>query len=157
MSLPYNPFPLIFTCRDEPVKLACLKFFGLGDRPKAEKIPSKLIEKQRSDGAFPYRTDPDNWGIVETVRNTLHLLKAGLNPDDKVIENAVEFILRKQRPDGGWSENKAFQIPEDQVEMSNRQPITWVTADTVELLHQVDKGKERECKKAIKWLKKYAK
>lgn len=153
MKLKHNPFPLIFTWGDEATKLACLDFFGLSDSPPAKDCLLQLIKQQRSDGAFPSRLDPENWGTRETVRNTLLLLKVGLPPKGLNIDSAVRFILGHQHPDGGWSENPSLVIPPEKVELSNEQGITWITADVVELLRQVGMGECRECKAALEWLR----
>jgi squalene cyclase len=153
MKLKYDPFPLIFTQGDEATKLACLDFFGLSDSPPAKECLLKLIKQQRSDGAFPSSLDPENWGTRETVRNTLLLLKVGLPPEGLNIDSAMRFILGHQHPDGGWSENPSLVIPPEKVELSNERGITWITADVVELLHQVGVGECPECKAALEWLR----
>jgi squalene cyclase len=153
MKLEHNPFPLIFTQGDETTKLACLEFFGLQDSLQAKGWLLELIKLQRSNGAFPSHLDPDNWGTRETVRNTLLLLKVGLPPKGVNVDSAVQFILSRQRPDGGWSENPSLDIPPWMVELSNEQSITWVTADVVELLRLVGMGECRECEAALEWLR----
>jgi hypothetical protein len=153
MNLRHNPFPLIFTQGDETTKLACLEFFGLKDSPQAKGWLLELIKLQRSNGAFPSRLDPENWGMRETVRNTLLLLKVGLLPKGVNVDTTVQFILSRQRPDGGWSENPSLAIPPWMVELSNERSVTWITADIVELLRQVGMGECRECKAAVEWLR----
>jgi hypothetical protein len=153
MKLKRDPFPLIFTQGDEATKLACLEFFGLTDSPQAKGCLLDLIKQQRFNGAFPSRLDPENWGMRETVRNTLLLLKVGLRPKGVNVDTAVQFILSRQRPDGGWSENPSLEIPPWMVELSNEQSVTWITADVVELLRQVGMGECRECKAALEWLR----
>jgi hypothetical protein len=153
MKLKYNPFPLIFTQGDEATKLACLEFFGLGDSPRANECLLKLIKLQRSNGAFPSHLNPEDWGMRETVRNTLLLLKVKLPPRGVNVDSAVQFILSHQSSDGGWSENPALEIPLEKVELSNERSITWVTADVVELLRQVGMGEGPECQAALEWLR----
>ncbi len=153
MKLKHDPFPLIFTQGDETTKLTCLDFFGLSDSPQAEGCLLDLIKQQCSNGAFPSRLDPENWGMRETVRNTLLLLKVGLSPEGVNVASAVQFILSRQRPDGGWSENPSLAIPPWMVELSNEQGVTWITADVVELLRQVGMRECRECKAALEWLR----
>jgi len=153
MKLKHNPFPLIFTQGDEATKIACLDFFGLSGYPQARECLLELIKQQRSDGAFPSRLDPGQWGTRETVRNTLLLLRVGMPPKGVNADSAVRFILGHQHPDGGWSENPSLVIPPEKVELSNEQGITWITADAVELLHQVGLGECRECGAAMQWLR----
>jgi len=153
MKLKHNPFPLIFAQGDEATKLACLEFLGLTDSPRAKGCLLDLIKQQRSNGSFPSRLDPENWGMRETVRNTLLLLKVGLPTKGANVDSAVQFILSRQRPDGGWSENPSLDIPPWMVELSNEKSVTWITADVVELLRQVEMGECRECKTALEWLR----
>ncbi len=153
MKLKYNPFPPIFTQGDEATKLTCLELFGLADSPQANRLLLELIRQQRSNGAFPSRIDPHHWGMRETVRNTLLLLKMGLPPRGVNVDSAVQFVLSRQRPDGGWSENPSLDIPPEKVELSNKQAITWITADVVELLRQVGMGEGPQCQAALEWLR----
>ena len=153
MKLKYNSFPLIFAQGDEATRLTCLEFFGLEDSPQARECLLSLIKQQRSDGAFPSRLDPENWGTRETVRNTLLLLKLRLPPKGVNVDSAVQFILSHQSSDGGWSENPSLEIPPEKVELSNEQIITWITADVVELLRQVGMEECTECKAAVEWLR----
>ena len=153
MELRYDPFPLVFDQGDETTKLVCLKFFGLEDSPRAKDCRSVLIKQQRSDGAFPSRLDPKNWGMRETVRNTLLLLDAGLPPGGVNVDSAVKFILNHQNPDGGWSENRALKLPSEQTWMSSERSITWLSADVVELLYQVGMEDRHEYKAAVEWLR----
>lgn len=153
MKLKHNPFPLIFTQGDEATKLVCLEFFGLQDSPQAKGWLLELIKQQRSDGTFPSRLDPGNWGMRETVRNALLLLKLRLPPKGVNVDSAVQFILGHQSSDGGWSENPSLEIPPEWVELSNERSITWITADVVELLRQVGMGECREYQAALEWLR----
>lgn len=153
MNLKYNPFPLIFVFGDAVTKLACLECFNLKGSHQAKECIVNLIKQQQPNGAFPSRLDPQHWGMRETVRNTLLLLKAGLPANQINIESAVRFILKQQRTDGGWSENHSLKIPPEMVELSNKLSVTWLTADIVELLRQVRMKNRQECKKALAWLK----
>ncbi len=94
----------------------------------------KLITQQRSNGSFPSYLDPKIWGMRETVRNALLLLKVGLPQDGVNVNSAVKFILNHQNSDGGWSENPLLNIPPEIVELSNERSVTWITADIIELL-----------------------
>jgi squalene cyclase len=153
MKLKHDPFPLVFTQGDEVTKLACLDFFGLSDSPQAKGCLLDLIKRQRSNGAFPSHLDAENWGMRETVRNALLLLKAGLPPKGVNVDSAVQFILSRQSSGGGWSENPSLEIPPEKVELSNERSITWVTADVIELLRRVGMGECRECEAAMEWLR----
>ena len=153
MNLKHDPFPLIFAQGNEVTKLVCLELFGLADSPLARECLLGLIRQQRSDGGFPNRLDPKHWGMQETARNALLLLEVGLPPQGLNVDSAVQFILGHQRPDGGWSENPALDIPPEQTFLSNRRSVTWLTADVVELSRQVGMGDRPECVAAVEWLR----
>jgi Squalene-hopene cyclase C-terminal domain/Prenyltransferase and squalene oxidase repeat len=150
--LRYDPLAVIFR-GDEVARLACLEFLGLSDSPQATGCLLALVEKQRSDGAFPSQFDPGAWGMLETVRHTLLLLKVGLPEAGVNVGSAVRFILGYQRPDGGWCENPSLELPADWTWMSNERSITWLTADVVDLLRQAGAGERPECRAAVRWLK----
>jgi hypothetical protein len=153
MQLKYDPFPLVLAEGDAPTQLAYLTFFGLEDSPRAKDCLVDLIKQQRSDGAFPSQLDPDQWGMRETVRNTLLLLRVGLPPKGANVGSAVRFVLRQQRQDGGWSENPALELPAEQTWLSNERSITWLTADVVDLLGQAGMREGAACEAAVEWLR----
>lgn len=153
MRLAHDPFPLIFAQGDDVTQLVCLEFFGLGDSPQAESSLVKVLKRQRFDGAFPSQFGAESWGMLETVRHTLLLLKAGLPPGGSNVASAVGFILSQQRADGGWSENPALELPPERTWLSQARSITWLTADVVDLLHQVGMGDGHGCQAAVRWLR----
>lgn len=152
MKLLQNPFPLILSRGDKVARLVCLEFFGRGNSPQAKKCLAEIIRQQRADGSFPSQLDPETWGMLETVRNTLLLLKVGLPPKGVHVESAIRFILDQRRRDGGWSENRALDLPPERTWLSNERSITWLTADVVDLLRQVGLGGGPECQAAVRWL-----
>ena len=152
--LTYDPFPFVFSRGDEPTRLWCLAFFGLSDSPRGRSGLLKLLKQQRSDGTFASALDDDTWGMRETVRNGLLLLRVGLPPQGINVASAVTFILAHQNADGGWCENPSLDIPPFvQIFLSNEQSVTWVTADAIELLRQVGLGDRAECQRAVVWLR----
>lgn len=153
MNLKHNPFPFIFAQGDETTKLACLEFFGLVDSPQARGCLLRLVKQQRADGAFPSPLDPEEWGMRETVRDALLLLKVGLPPAGVNVQAAVQSVLNQQRPDGGWCENPALAIPPEQTWLSTARSIIWVTADAVDLLRRVGWGERQECQAALALLR----
>jgi hypothetical protein len=153
MKLNYDPFPFIFARGDEVIRLVCLDFFDLGDSPCARACLLALLKEQRANGAFSSRFNPANWGTREMVRNALLLLKVGMPAGGVNVDSAVQFLLGQQRPDGGWSENPALEIPSWVVELSNERSVTWLTADVVELLRQVGLGEDTPCHVALAWLR----
>jgi hypothetical protein len=153
MELRHDPFPLIFARGGAATKLVTLQLFGLGDSPQGRGCLLELIRQQRADGAFPSGLDPTCWGMRETVRNAHILLKAGLPPKGVNVDSAVRFILRHQDSDGGWTENRSLDILPEAVELSNERGVTWLTADSVELLRQVGMEECLECQAALEWLR----
>jgi hypothetical protein len=153
MKLVRDPFPLVFARGNESTKLACLEFFDLSDSPRAQACLLKLLAGQRSDGAFPSQFDPGTWGTVETVRNTLLLIRLGLPLSGVNVTSAVGFILANQRPDGGWSENRQLNLPSERTWLSGERSITWLTADVVDLLRQVGLTESGDCAVAVEWLR----
>jgi hypothetical protein len=89
----------------------------------------------------------------ETVRDALLLLRAGLPPHGINVQSAVTFILNRQRPDGGWSENPALKTPQEQTWLSSERSIVWLSADVVDLLRQTGQGESAACRKALDWLR----
>lgn len=153
MKLSHDPFPLIFARGDEAVRLDCLMFFQMQDSDYARQLLLDLIGEQLAHGAFPSKIDPGKWGIRETARRALLLLEAGLPPDGLNLFSAVKFILKRQNPDGGWSENPSLGIPHWMVELSTERSVTWLTADIVELLRQTSREDRVEYRAALDWLR----
>jgi squalene cyclase len=64
---------------------------------------SFLRASQRADGAVPAA-----WGIHFTYgafHFTAALRAAGVGPDDAALTRAADFLIARQRPDGGWGEH----------------------------------------------------
>jgi hypothetical protein len=153
MNLNYNPFPLIFSQGNTSTQLVCLDFFGLRESLRAQRCLQELLEHQQPDGAFPSGLDPSHWGMQETIRNTLLLLKVGVSSEGERAQTAVRFILEHQRADGGWCENPELVIPPEQVWLSNQRSVTWLTADAVSLLQKAGIAAQSEYQSAVSWLR----
>jgi len=154
MKLKLNPFPLIFEQGDTATKLWCLECLGLADSRWAHEWLLELIRAQRADGTFPSALDARQWGMRETVRNTLLLLVMGLSAEGANVAAAVRFVLEHPLAEGGWCENPGLDIPPfQQTFLSGRRGVTWLTADAVELLRQVGLGEGEVCQAAISWLR----
>jgi hypothetical protein len=153
MRLKYDPFRLIFNQGDDVVRLLCLEFLGFIDSPRAKTCLLSLIKQQHLCGTFSSHLDPAQWGMQETIRNILLFLKAGLPPNSLSVSRPVQFILKQQRLDGGWSENPLLRIPLEQTWLSNRRSISWLTADAVELLHRIGLSERFEYLTAVEFLR----
>ncbi|MBN1452897.1 MAG: terpene cyclase/mutase family protein [Anaerolineales bacterium] len=153
MKLKHNPFPFIFSRSDDATQLACLDFFEQGNSPRAHACLSALMKQQRPDGGSASQLDPAQWGMQETVRNTLLFLEAEVPLDDPHLQNAVKFILEQQRVDGGWCENPMLKIPPEQTWLSNQRSVTWLTANVIDLLRQSGMTTRREYQTGLGWLR----
>jgi len=154
MQLRHNPFPLIFAQGDAATVLWCLECLGLADSPWAQQRLLELICAQRAGGAFPSALDAEQWGMRETVRNGLLLLKLGLPAGGANVASAVRSVQAHALPQGGWCENPALDIPPfQQTFLSNARGVTWLTADAIELLRQAGLAESDECQAAIGWLR----
>jgi hypothetical protein len=153
MRLRYDPFPLVFAQGSEATKITCLDFFGLTDSLRTRECLLSLIKQQRSDGSFPSGLDSETWGMQETTRHVLLLLKVGLPPDGVNAASAATFILNHRSADGGWCENPALKLPPERTWLNNERSITWLTADVVGLLRHVGLGESGICRSALEWLR----
>jgi hypothetical protein len=153
MQLRHNPFPVVFNRGDEATRLVTLQLLDQGESPQARGCLLELIKQQRADGAFPSRLDPHRWGMRETARHALLLLKAGLPPEGVNVGSAVRHILSQQRPNGGWSENPALETPPEQTWLSSERSIVWLSADVAALLRQVGQPDSQACRRALEWLR----
>jgi hypothetical protein len=153
MELACDPFPLIFAQGDEPTRLVTLLLFDLEDSSRARRCLLEVIKQQHANGTFPSQLDAELWGMRETVRNALLLLKVGLPPEGINVDSAVRLILSRQRPDGGWSENPALETPPEQTWLSTERSVLWLSADVVDLLRQVGREESPACRRALEWLR----
>jgi len=129
-----------------------LKLIDFHESDLAMQLVSKVLKTQLADGSFPSDYDSENGGIKNTCRITHLLLDYDYLPDNVIISSAIDFLLSKQNPDGGWSENPDVTIPENTMELSTVNSITWLSADIIDLLHRVGTEKIDSYKKALLWL-----
>jgi len=93
MMLKRDPFALIFERGDDATRLACLALFDLADTPHGNACLVRLLKQQRVDGAFPSQFDPETWGMQETVRHALLLLKVGMPATGVNLSSAANRML----------------------------------------------------------------
>lgn len=153
MKLKYNPITFVLEKSDETTKLNLLEFLGLIEMSEAKELILKLLKTQMANGGFPSRFDPKTASVKETCRTSVLLLRCGIPADKLNIQAAVNFLLKHQRENGGWSENPELNIPKEIVELSNKESVTWITADVIDLLRKVGLGSEKACLKALNWLR----
>ena len=153
MKLKYNPISFVLEKSDETTKLDLLEFLGLLHLSQAKELTLDLLKTQMANGGFPSRLDPKIAGIRETCRTSILLLRCGIPVDKLNIQAAVNFLLKHQRENGGWSENPKLSIPKEIVELSNEKSVTWITADVIGLLRNVGLGRKKACLRALSWLR----
>jgi len=124
------------------------------ENKKGKDLILHLLKSQMPSGGFPSKFHEETEGIRETCRNTLLLLRCGIPHDRLNIQSAVNYLLKYQRENGGWSENLDLTIPKEVVELSSAQGVTWLTADIIELLRNVGLDKSKLCTRALDWLRK---
>ena len=151
-KLKKNPSNLILDSENEFVILHFLKLFDLQDSDLAKKLLSNLLKTQLSDGSFPSEYDSNFGSIKNTCRITHLLLDYDFLQSDQVISSAIDFLLSKQNQDGGWCENPEIKIPEEVIELSTENSITWLTADVVDLIHRVGKEETDAYNNALSWI-----
>lgn len=92
-----------------------------------------LLSRQRADGAFA-----GSWGIYLTY-GTFHAVRglraAGLPPDHASLRRAAEWLVRHQKPDGGWGEHYTGCLRETYVEHPESQATmtSWAVLALVEV------------------------
>lgn len=153
IKLRCNPVEFVFQQGDEVTKLHLLQFLGMLETKKGKDLVLHLLKSQMPSGGFPCKFHEETEGVRETCRNALLLLKCGFPHDRLTIQSAVNYLLKNQRENGGWSENPELTIPEEVVELSTVQGVTWLTADIIELLRNAGLGKSDQCIKALNWLR----
>ena len=154
IKLLYDPVGFIIQHGDEITRLHLFQFLDLLETKKGKELILHLLMSQMPSGGFPSKFHNKVEGIKETCRNTLLLLKCGYPHNSLNIQSTVNYLLKHQREDGGWSENPKLTIPEKIVELTTAQSITWLTADIIELLRTVRLDESEPCKKALNWLRK---
>jgi hypothetical protein len=153
IRLKHDPTALVFQQGDDSAKLHLLQLRDALDNKTGKDLLLNLQKTQMPSGGFPSRFDSKLEGVNETCKTTLLLLNCGIPHDKPNVQAAVTYLLRRQREDGGWSENPALTIPKQVTWLSQDQSITWLTADAIELLRRSRYGQSEACTKALQWLR----
>jgi lanosterol synthase len=107
-----------------------------------------LLSRQRPDGAFP-----GSWGIYLTY-GTFHAVRglraAGIPPDHPALRRAVEWIVRHQKPDGGWGEHYTGCLRQEYVEHPTSQAT--MTSWAVLALLEVVGANHPTVRRGAEWL-----
>jgi hypothetical protein len=138
---------------DDISKLHLLHISGLLWTRVARDLMTQLLVLQMPSGAFPSSYCEIKEGVKETCRNAHLLLQCGTPADETVIQSAVSYLVNCQHDNGGWSENPNLTLPEEVIELSNTEVVTWLTADIIDLLRKVHSAGSGPCKKALCFLR----
>ena len=93
-----------------------------------------LLSCQRPDGAFP-----GSWGVYLTY-GTFHAVRglraAGLRHDHPALLHATDWLVRHQKPDGGWGEHFSGCLRQEDVEHPSSQATmtSWAVLALVEVV-----------------------
>jgi lanosterol synthase len=107
-----------------------------------------LRGRQRADGSFP-----GFWGINFTYA-IFHVVKglraAGIPSNDPVLSRAAEWLVSKQKPDGGWGEHHSGCLEERYVEHPQSQVV--MTSWALLALMDVSGVDAEPVRRGIAWL-----
>ncbi|QJX00198.1 2,3-oxidosqualene cyclase [Frigoriglobus tundricola] len=93
-----------------------------------------LLSRQRTDGAFP-----GAWGVYLTY-GTFHAVRglraAGYSPTGPALRRAADWLIRHQKPDGGWGEHFSGCLRQEYVEHPESQATmtSWALLALTELV-----------------------
>jgi len=128
--------------------------FLLG-KEKNDEIPlGHLRNLQNRDGGFPYNDEKGKVSCVNATSNNLSLMTELELDKSDVCRKTVEYLLKIQGEDGGWSENEAinqynppfWDLPSDS------KTTIWLTASITNFLIQLGYGKSSAVQKAVGFL-----
>ena len=107
-----------------------------------------LRQRQRADGAWP-----GFWGINFTYAiwfAVAALRAAGAQPDDPALVRAAQWLIDKQKPDGGWGEHYSGCLHANYVEHPESQAVmtSWALLALLDVMgHQTE-----AVRRGIAWL-----
>ncbi len=134
IELRYDPVPFILRRAGPTDVLALLGEADLLATSLAREHLLALLSRQRPDGGFPSAHDPACFGVRETGLAVRLLVNGGMGARTLNVAAALKLLLAVQRPDGGWSENPALELPPTAPALSTTQGVTWLTAEVARTL-----------------------
>ncbi|MDH5186537.1 MAG: terpene cyclase/mutase family protein [candidate division WOR-3 bacterium] len=127
---------------------------ALNQRPD-KNLVEELLSLQNPDAGWSWQLQKNMpSGIVMTGRVLELLLKTGLDKNSNQARNAIDFLWKNQKPDGGWSENPELSafIPKEHGWISTEHSMTWATGDAVNALIKAGYLNHPGVKKAVAFL-----
>jgi prenyltransferase beta subunit len=137
----------------EAAKLSLLETVGLLETSLAKDLLLAILKKQNLDGGFPNQFDKKASGLKATYTTALLLVRCGIPAKSFPIQGGLKFILKQQRPDGGFAEARDVPIPEWMTWESKEKSVTYYTARIIELFHLVGMDSTKAFKRAMAWLR----
>ena len=94
----------------------------------------ELIERDRKDGADWRRFAFPNWWHYDVLRGLEYLRRAGVTPDDRVVE-AIELVQSKRDGDGHWPLETRYpgRMPLE-IDAGVGRPNRWITLRALRVL-----------------------
>ena len=126
-----------------------------GKKEDCQKLVVELKSMQNPDGGWPWQLEKGKPSSVSQTARTLELLlKVDEDRKSEGVRRAVHFLLQKQNPDGGWSENPELEgiIPKERKWMSTRYS-GFQTADAILALAEAGYANDARVLKAVEFLR----
>ena len=156
MSLNYDPVRFIIQY-GKPYHILRLAGFLTKIPIDTSPLIDDLIRMQNNDGGWPWHwKEGKPSGMAETGRAIEILGNCGFDKYSPQIKKAFEFIITRQRYDGGWAENKELQliIPRRWYWISVKHSTVWITAIILRALISIGQANNVFIIKGIDFLKK---
>ena len=109
---------------------------------------------QNNDGGFPFRGER---GKLSTINKTVQSLQVMINyglVENKICQNAIEFLFNRQNPEGYWNEDLAIKEynPPNWSDPTNPKSRLWITANACFTIAKLDYIPSQYLTKGINFL-----
>jgi len=154
MKLRYDAVSYVLKNGNSYHRLKMLMTLG-GREEDRKKLTIEIKRLQNSDGGWPWQLEKGRpSGVSQTARTLELLLKAGEDKNSDTVRRAVSFLLQKQNPDGGWSENPELEgiIPKEHNWISTRYS-GFQTADVILALAEAGYASDARVLTALSFLR----
>jgi len=153
-KLRYDAVSYVLKNGNQYHKLKMLMILG-GKREDCQKLMVELESMQNHDGGWSWQLETGRpSGVSQTARTLELLLKTGEDKHSETVKRAVQFLLQRQNPDGGWSENPQLEgiILKEHNWISTRYS-GFQTADAILALADAGYENDDRVRKAIEFLR----